>query len=160
MFMQQRNSSLDKHTYVIFICTYDYFGYGLPKYTLNLHIDEKLDAHIDEKRTTIILNPTAKDSGEFKALFDYLLKKMASDELTNDLKEAVEEVKKDEEAINDYMTLQEIIDKEKDISYKQAQLENSKENALAMLKDNMPEDLVSKYSGLSLEEVEKLHAMQ
>lgn len=50
------------------------------------------------------------------------------------------------------MTLQEIIDKEKDISYEQAQ----KKNALAMLRKNLSNELVSECTGLSLEEIKKL----
>lgn len=50
------------------------------------------------------------------------------------------------------MTLQEIIDKEKELT----QLEASKKIALAMLKDSLSEDLISECTGLSLEEIKKL----
>lgn len=98
-----------KKSYVIFICTFDPFGEGRHIYTFCNTCQENTSLTLNDDAVKIILNTkgTLDDvSPEMKRILDYLEGKGVSDAFTQDLENAVQSVRQNEDWRRDYMTLQ------------------------------------------------------
>ena len=93
-------------SYVIFICTFDPFGYGRYVYTFSNVCEEEKELKLEDKTTKIFFytKSKAKDIPEnIKKLFDYIETGMAEDELTKDLENEVEKLSHDKRWWGEYM---------------------------------------------------------
>jgi len=99
-----------KHSYVIFICNYDPFKLGLPKYTTRTRFDELPNEVIDDGAISVYLNCTSKSkdiSPELQDFFMYVYENSPAEGLTKSLENALLEAKKHKKWRREYMTLHE-----------------------------------------------------
>ena len=93
-------------SYVIFICTFDPFGYGRYIYTFSNFCEEEKNLKLEDRTTKIFFytKSKAKDIPEnIKRLFDYIETGMAEDDLTKDLDGEVEKLSHDKRWWGEYM---------------------------------------------------------
>ena len=95
-----------KESYVIFLCTKDPFGLGLPIYTFNTVCKEKNDFTLNDGINKLFFNASAFASEknlEIKGFLGYLCNGKPSDYLTEDIDRRVERLKINEIFRSDYM---------------------------------------------------------
>lgn len=95
-----------KESYVIFLCTKDPFGLGLPVYTFNTVCREKTDFSLNDGINKLFFNASAFASEknlEIKGFLGYLCSGKPSDYLTEDIDRRVERLKINEIFRSDYM---------------------------------------------------------
>lgn len=151
-------------SYVIFICTFDYFNEGRHKYTFeNVCLEDK---HIKLKDDTqkIVLNTKGYINDLNIELLEFLkyienstdvVAANAKSELVKHIHERVNAVKKDKNTEVEFMTLLER-DREK---IEEGREEGEKKKALDIAKnllDVLDDEVIAEKTGLSIEEVRKL----
>lgn len=95
-------------SYIIFICTFDIFGYGRHIYTFENLCLQDPHLHLNDGSTKIFLNPYSDMDdihSELKNFLTYLSDELITDSFTEDLSEAVNKAKNNEEWRREYMTL-------------------------------------------------------
>ena len=164
-----------KESYVIFLCTKDPFGLGLPVYTFSTVCKEKTDFSLNDGINKLFFNASAFASEknlEIKGFLGYLCSGRPSDYLTEDIDRRVERLKINEIFRSDYMMdalplhdarkagLREGMALGEAKGEKKGRLageRNAKfETAKKMLENKIPIDLITKCTSLSLEEVNSL----
>ena len=156
-----------KESYVIFLCTKDPFGLGLPVYTFSTVCKEKNDFTLNDGINKLFFNASAFASEknlEIKGFLGYLCSGKPSDYLTEDIDRRVERLKINEIFRSDYMMdalplhdarkagLREGMEKGLLAGERKKAIETAKK----MLENEIPIDLITKCTGLSLEEVKRL----
>jgi len=97
-----------KESYVIFICTQDPFGKGLPVYTFRNVCSEDGTLFLDDKSAKVFYNVGAydkEDEPELSALLEYLCERRATSGFTQHIDELVEKAKQNEKFRSWYMSL-------------------------------------------------------
>ena len=97
-----------KESYVIFICTQDPFGKGLPVYTFRNLCSEDGTLFLDDKSYKVFYNVGAygkEDEPELSALLQYLCERRATSGFTQHIDELVEKAKQNEKFRSWYMSL-------------------------------------------------------
>ena len=97
-----------KESYVIFICTQDPFGKGLPVYTFRNVCSEDGSIFLDDKSYKVFYNVGAygkEDEPELSALLKYLCERRATSGFTQRIDELVEKAKRNEKFRSVYMSL-------------------------------------------------------
>ena len=97
-----------KESYVIFICTQDPFGKGLPVYTFRNVCSENGSIFLDDKSVKVFYNVGAygkEDEPELSALLQYLCERRATSGFTQHIDELVEKAKRNEKFRSVYMSL-------------------------------------------------------
>ena len=97
-----------KESYVIFICTQDPFGKGLPVYTFRNVCSEDGTLFLDDKSAKVFYNVGAygkEDEPELSALLEYLCERRATSGFTQHIDELVEKAKRNEKFRSVYMSL-------------------------------------------------------
>ena len=97
-----------KESYVIFICTRDPFGKGLPVYTFRNVCGEEDTLFLDDKSVKVFYNVSAygkEDEPELSALLEYLCERRATSGFTQHIDELVEKAKRNEKFRSVYMSL-------------------------------------------------------
>ncbi|ERF61351.1 hypothetical protein HMPREF1325_2102, partial [Treponema socranskii subsp. socranskii VPI DR56BR1116 = ATCC 35536] len=97
-----------KESYVIFICTQDPFGKGLPVYTFRNVCGEDDGIFLDDKSVKVFYNVGAygkEDESELSALLEYLCERRATSGFTQQIDELVEKAKRNEKFRSWYMSL-------------------------------------------------------
>ena len=97
-----------KDSYVVFICTQDPFGKGLPVYTFENTCQEDGDLFLADKSYKVFYNVSAyskEKDDELHALLRYLCKKQATSHFTQSIDELVETTKSNEKFRSLYMSL-------------------------------------------------------
>ena len=97
-----------KESYVIFICTQDPFGRGLPVYTFHNVCSEDGSIFLDDKSYKVFYNVGAygkEDEPELSALLQYLCERRATSGFTQHIDELVEKAKRNEKFRSVYMSL-------------------------------------------------------
>ena len=97
-----------KESYVIFICTQDPFGKGLPVYTFRNVCGEDGTLFLDDKSYKVFYNVGAygkEDEPELSALLKYLCERQATSGFTQHIDELVEKAKRNEKFRSVYMSL-------------------------------------------------------
>ncbi|MBQ7446872.1 MAG: Rpn family recombination-promoting nuclease/putative transposase [Eubacterium sp.] len=119
-----------KQSYVIFICTFNLFPEaGLHKYTFANICIENRQLFLGDEAEKIFLcaDGSAQDlTPALKEFFDYLTTHKPNGSFTGKLENAVKQVKTNQLWRKDYMTLQEIIDDEKEVERKRAEAERER----------------------------------
>ena len=169
-----------KESYIIFICMFDPFGDNLPIYTVKQVFDENEKHVFDDKTHKIFYNAKAfdkiNDAPEIKAFLEYLCKNQVTTDFTALLDAAVNRNKGNQQWRKEYMTLAynmavavdearnegiaigEERGRSEGISLGITQGEHKKaiETAKSMKSENMPVAMIAHFTGLSVEEIEKL----
>ena len=164
-----------KESYVIFICTQDPFGKGLPVYTFRNVCSEDDGIFLDDKSVKVFYNVGAygkEDEPELSALLQYLCERRATSGFTQRIDALVEKAKRNEKFRSWYMSLNiheddlrmagEKIGFERGIrkgrrdgiaagAYQKAQ-----ETAKLMQRESCSVDFIQRMTGLSEAEIEKL----
>ena len=151
-------------TIIIFICTTDPFNLGLPKYTFRTTCAESDSLNLDDNAEKIIYNASAYadvSDRELGAFLRFVSEDKSSDSFTEKLKERVYGIKADEIFRKEYMSMgiwesdirKEATKEGYEAGMEQGQYNTRIENAKAMLADGMDVNLVSKYTGLSVETI-------
>ena len=97
-----------KESYVIFICTQDPFGKGLPVYTFRSVCGEDGSILLNDKSYKVFYNVGAygkEDEPELSALLQYLCERRATSGFTQRIDELVEKAKRNEKFRSWYMSL-------------------------------------------------------
>lgn len=97
-----------KRSYVIFICTFDYFGEGRHIYTFENRCRENPELAFGDETVKIILNTKGTKRDASQELFDfleYIENGIPTDDYTQELENEVNRVRKNEKWRLDYMTL-------------------------------------------------------
>ena len=152
-----------KESYVIFLCTKDPFGLGLPVYTFSTVCREKNDFTLNDGINKLFFNASAFASEknlEIKGFLGYLCSGKPSDYLTEDIDQRVERLKINEIFRSDYMMDALPLHDARKAGLREGRLEGERnkaiETAKKMLENKIPIDLITECTGLSLEEVKRL----
>ena len=169
-----------KESYIIFICMFDPFGADIPIYTVKQTFAENDKLIFDDKTHKIFYNVKAfekiANDVETKAFLEYLCKHQSTTKFTQSLETAVYRNKNNQNWRKDYMTLAYnlslaaekaakkareegiAIGEERGISIGLLQGEHKKaiETAKTLLAFGDSIEKVSKVTGLSIDEIEKL----
>ena len=97
-----------KESYVIFICTQDPFGKGLPVYEFRNICTADGTLFLDDKSYKVFYNVDAygkEDEPELSALLQYLCERRATSGFTQHIDELVEKAKRNEKFRSWYMSL-------------------------------------------------------
>ena len=95
-----------KESYVIFLCTKDPFGLGLPVYSFSTVCKEKKDFALNDGINKLFFNASAaalEKNLEIKGFLGYLYSGKPSDTFTEDIEQRVERLKINEIFRSDYM---------------------------------------------------------
>ena len=146
-------------TYVIFICTFDYYGMEEPIYFFEKY-DVKKSLPYGDGTFTIILNttcPKEKVPEPLRDFFGYLSSQETEgdDPFIGQIHQMVEDLNGRKE-IEQIMTLEEELDVRYSIGKKEGREDEKKDIARKMKADGLDDEIISKYTGLSIEEIEKL----
>ena len=148
-----------KKAYVIFICTFDPFGAGLPVYHFTYRCSENCNLLMGDLTENIFLNVKAADKTDDKelaAFLRYVNGQKPDSSFTKKLDEEATRVKNNDDWRLRAMTLDmEIQDMKKRVQEK-AKKEKTIEIAKAMLADGMDIPKVAKITKLSVKEVTAL----
>ena len=102
-----------KKSYIIFICTFDPFGEGLPKYTFTNVCKEKNDLQLGDDAIKIFINSKGIASGEtprLKELLKYIEDGKANGSLTRMIEDEVKIARMNKNWRTQYMTYQQEIE--------------------------------------------------
>ena len=164
-----------KESYVIFICTRDPFGKGLPVYTFRSVCSEDGSILLDDKSYKVFYNVGAygkEDEPELSALLQYLCERRATSGFTQHIDELVEKAKRNEKFRSWYMSLN---IREDDLRREGLQLgekigfergrrdgvaagsyQKARETAKLMQRESCSVDFIQRMTGLSEAEIKKL----
>ena len=156
-----------KPSYVIFICTFDYFEKDEPVYFFRSW-DVENGLPLDDFSYKIVLNTAcspAKVPEKLKAFYEYINdpKKSQASELTRMIDERVRKFNSGEWR-SKYMTFEQILNERERKSFAQGHSEGltegaaqkQREIAKSMMKEGISKKIITKITGLSDEEVENL----
>ena len=145
-----------KRSFVIFVCTFDWFGEGRHIYTFENRCIQNPALGFGDETVKIILNTkgTMDDvTPEMKKLLDFIDGRGPEDDFTRELDEAVQSVRKNEKWRLDYMTLQMHYQEKYEQGIEQGNIQTAKRMIEA---GKLTVDEIVLYSGLSLEQVIEL----
>ena len=155
----ERYSNL-RDTYIIFLCLEDIFKKGLPVYTFENICREDKNLLLNDRAFKVFFNAAECDkmaSDEEKSFFKFLSGEGAMSDFTKNLEEKVLRAKKNAEWRRQYMTWQQTIDEEKDISFEQGKEAKAIEDAILLVKEfNVTPELAAKKMNAPLEKVLEL----
>ena len=152
-----------KDTYIIFLCTFDPVGLGLPVYIVEQVFKGTGGVKYDDGTCRILYNATkwaeCKD-GELQAVLKYMQTGLAESGLVRDIEAAIEGERELQVMRNDYMTydmkLCEVRDETWDEAWQVVSHDTKIETARRALECGIPADTVAKFTGLPIEEVREL----
>lgn len=104
-----------KQSIVIFLCDFDLFCKNQSVYTFEMRCNEDPSICLDEKRKTVFVNLHGKRDGlteKLCNLLDYLETSIPTDEFTQGLERKVEEVKRNDEWRENFVTIEQKIELE------------------------------------------------
>ena len=165
-----------KESYIIFICMFDPFGADMPIYTVKQTFEENEKLIFDDKTHKIFYNVNAfeklSNDVETKAFLEYLCKHQSTTKFTQSLETAVYRNKNNQNWRQDYMTLahdmymvakeaaeeaaKEAFEDGFSAGEERGRNEAKLETAKSMKIENMPISMISHFTGLSPEEIEKM----
>ena len=148
-----------KKAYVIFICTFDPFGAGLPVYHFTYRCKENGNLQMGDLTENIFLNVKAADKTEdeeLAAFLRYVNGQSATTSFTRMLDKEATRIKNNDDWRLKAMTLDMEIKDMKKREREKGKQERSLEIAKAMLADGMEISKVAKLTNLSVKEVAAL----
>ena len=157
-----------KESFVIFLCLEDIFGKGLPIYTFQSICAEDRNLLLGDLTTKVFCNALKYDKmpvEKLRTFFKFLVEKKPDEtEFSKTLSEKVLKAKITEDARRTYITLEQEIrlaakhaaQEAFEEGYKKASENEKLENSRKMKAKNIPDDIISKCTGLSMEQVREL----
>ena len=148
-----------KKAYVIFICTFDPFGAGLPVYHFTYRCKEDCNLQMGDLTENIFLNVKAADKTddeELAAFLRYVNGQRATTSFTRMLDKEATRIRNNDDWRLKAMTLDMEIKDMKKREREKGKQERSLEIAKAMLADGMEISKVAKLTNLSVKEVAAL----
>ncbi|MGI5097172.1 Rpn family recombination-promoting nuclease/putative transposase [Treponema socranskii] len=164
-----------KESYVIFICTQDPFGKGLPVYTFRSVCSEDGNILLDDKSYKVFYNVGAygkEREAELSALLEYLCERRATSGFTQQIDALVEKAKRNEKFRSWYMSLniheddlrRESLQLGEKIGFERGRrdgiaagaYQKARETAKLMQRESCSTDFIQRMTGLSETEIEKL----
>ena len=146
-------------SFVIFICSYDPFGFDLPIYTFTNRCDEKLDLLLEDKSTKKIFNANGyknEKDVEIKSFLQYICNQEPVDDFTNKIDTFVARIKKEEVNRKEYLSMN-IHDQDNFLRGKKEGLQQKAiETAKNFLKMGLTIEQVANGTGLSIETITEL----
>lgn len=159
-----------KQTYVIFLLSNDFLSGNLAKYTAETKILENPKLKYDDRRTTIFINPEAySEDDEIRSLCNFLKSEMITDTLTERISESIVTIKKDALKRREFMSLDEWMNHEKEISLEKGKIqglaegnvqgrkERNTEIAKKLILKGMDFEDIKEVTGLSIETIKSLN---
>lgn len=148
-----------KKAYVIFVCTFDPFGAGLPVYHFTYRCKENGNLQMGDLTENIFLNVKAADKAddeELAAFLRYVNGQSATTSFTRMLDKEATRIKNNDDWRLKAMTLDMEIQDMKKREREKGKQERTLEIAKAMLADGMEISKVAKLTNLSVKEVTAL----
>ena len=159
-----------KETYIVFICTFDPFGLGLPVYTVEKVFKEGRgkkhdgedgcdDIKYDDGANTIFYNCPAWEKcseQQPRALMKYVDTQRADSELTHKIDERIKDERETQRLRSEYMTYQMRLDERYAEGVTIGSYERAVEDARAFLQMGLSPQQVAQGTGLPLDEVQSL----
>ena len=148
-----------KESYIIFLCLEDPFHNNLPVYFFENLCRQDTGIKLDDKAYKVFFNASEYDKmedGEEKAFFKFLSGLPAESELAKSIEEKVSLAKKNMVWRKMYMTWEQTIQEEKELSFEQGRTEANLDTARKMLSEHCNIDLIVRVTGLSQEEIQTL----
>ena len=150
-----------KESYVIFLCTKDPFGLGLPVYSFSTVCKEKKDFMLDDGINKLFFNASAFASEknlEIKGFLGYLCSGKPSDTFTEDIERRVERLKINEIFRSDYMMDALPLHDARKAGLKEGRLEGERNKAVSATKkllemNLLTDEQIAAAEQLSVEEV-------
>lgn len=105
-----------KKTFIIFICTFDLFGRGLPIYTFSNQCEELPDLHLDDEATKVFLNSKfieSPDDPDIAAFLRYVDGHAAEGDFTTEVDQEAQAIKSHDETRREYMTFKMEIERQR-----------------------------------------------
>ena len=144
--------------FIIFICTFDPFRRALPMYTFTNRCREDGE-ELGDETTKLFLNSTAYEHTEdpdLAGLLRYIDQNIPTNPFTRELDKTIQHIKSQEETRREYMTFAMELRQQRREGMAAGREERSMEIARSMLKNGVAMDFVEKYTGLSLQILQKL----
>ena len=172
-----------KESNIIFFCTFDPFKKGLPQYTFYNTCEESPELKLDDKCKKIAYNVNAfekVDDEKIRKLLEFISTGKSETPLTNKICKELQRVHGNEEWRAEYMTWEMLkkdtydsgftagrnegiaIGEERgrnegiSIGLSQGEHKKAIETAKSMKSEDMPVNTIARFTGLSIEEIEKL----
>ena len=172
-----------KESNIIFFCTFDPFRKGLPQYTFCNSCEELPDLKLDDKCRKIAYNVNAfekVDDEKIRKLLEFISTGKSETPLTNKICKELKRVQGNEEWRAEYMTWEMLKQDTYDSGFSageehgiaigeergrnegislgitQGEHKKAVETAKSMKSENMSVSLIAHFTGLSVEEIEKL----
>ena len=150
-------------SYVIFICTFDPFHQNLPIYTFTHCCQEDNRVKLKDEETRMFLNSKGSENAadpEIAAFLRYVDGKAAKGKFVESLDQEVHLVKSMDKVRREYMILSdEIRRRQKEAAEegkRQGIQEERESNIVAMLKEKIPVETISRITHYSLDQIQKL----
>ena len=147
-----------KDAYIIFICTFDPFGKGMPKYLAKTTVVEHPELNFDDGIRKVFLNAEYTENvedAELKQFLDFVRLNLITSELTGSLYDAVQRVLDSDERRTEYMFLWEKLEEMK----AEGKAEEEQENVLSAIREGLPKDVIMKVFKLTAEKYAQYAAM-
>ncbi len=142
---------------VLYICTYDFFGFGKARYVIEQKLQGFPELKLDSNITTIIMNTTARsEEKDLDALMRYLNNANAEDSFTEQLDETIRTIKRNQITRGDFMTLEEVIKFERKLEAEAQKKTDMIEVCKKLLSKNMSISDIVDCTGLSEEQIKEI----
>ena len=118
-----------KKSYIIFICTFDLFEEGLPKYTFRNTCDEDRNIELGDDAIKVFVNATSESdnmSPEMKDFIKYLASGDAEGPLSQKIDSNLERARRNPEWEDSYMTFEEWVEDERAEAIEQTRAHDAK----------------------------------
>ena len=160
-----------KESNIIFFCTFDPFRKGLPQYTFCNSCEELPDLKLNDKCRKIAYNVNAFEKvgdEQIRKLLEFISTGKSETPLTNKICKELKRVQGNEEWRAEYMTWEMLKQDTYDSGFSageeygfslgitQGEHKKAVETAKSMKSENMTVSLIAHFTGLSVEEIEKL----
>ena len=102
-----------KESYILFICTSDPFGQGLPVYTVRSSFAEIPSVEFNDKTNKVFYNTSAykvTDDKELKGFLEFIQTKNACTNFSKQLEKSVQYAKNNNDWENEYMFFQDVLE--------------------------------------------------
>ena len=148
-----------KDTYIVFLCTFDPVGLGLPVYIVEQVFRDTSGAKYDDGAHKTLYNmlqwAECADS-EVQAVLKYMQTGLAESGLMRDIDAAIESERELQSMRDEYMTFDMKLCEVRDETWGQASYQKACDTARNLISMGLSAEQISQATGLSLEEVEGL----
>ena len=146
-------------SYIIFICTFDFLGFGDYVYSISEHYDNYPDQVFNTRVRKFLINTKGthgKISSNLKEFIDYVERGMVSGNFSREFDEAVQDVKIGKEARLEFMNLEmEMINREYR-AREEGRIEEKESTAMSLLQMNMTLEQIYQVTKLPIERILEL----